>query len=227
MTATVAVTGAARGIGAAIAQRFAAQGWHVVPADVSPEVEVTARRIAKGGGLASAVVADVASAEGAQALGSATGGQLDALVNNAGITRDALIAKMTRDQFAAAVRVNLDWVVPACPRLSPRRTGPWRCVHGLAVGGAAETGSYGAGGGTWVIVHRPNPSSTTFARCALLVSPASQPSQHGRSTRWNGQDAGRTRRRCQKGSPDVADRIWSGRRLHLARPERDAVQVRS
>lgn len=107
---TVVVTGAARGIGAGIAATFARSGWHVVLADLSPEVVETASEVsAETGGATTGVVSDVSSPDGAAAILAAVTeiGGFRALVNNAGITRDAMIKKMTQEAFTATTRVNL------------------------------------------------------------------------------------------------------------------------
>lgn len=107
---TVVVTGAARGIGAGIATRFAEDGWHVVLADLASEVTQTAAAVASSTGAATTpVVADISSAEGAEAILAAVSaaGSFASLVNNAGITRDAMIKKMTPEAFTATSRVNL------------------------------------------------------------------------------------------------------------------------
>ena len=107
---SVVVTGAARGIGAGIAARFAADGWHVVLADLAPEVVDTAAVVAAATGAATTgVVGDVSTVEGAEAILAAITevGGFRALVNNAGITRDAMIKRMTPEAFTATNRVNL------------------------------------------------------------------------------------------------------------------------
>ncbi|HEY6890367.1 MAG TPA: SDR family oxidoreductase [Solirubrobacter sp.] len=95
------VTGAARGIGRAVAERMVAEG-PVVLADLDPAVHDVAREL---GGIG--VVADVTSAEGRAAILDAVEGDVTLLVNNAGITKDARIVKMTEEQFLAVIRVNL------------------------------------------------------------------------------------------------------------------------
>ena len=95
------VTGAARGIGRAVAERLSADR-PVVLADLDPSVEAVAAEL---GGVG--VVADVTSAEDRAAILDAVDGELTVLVNNAGITKDARIVKMTEEQFLAVVRVNL------------------------------------------------------------------------------------------------------------------------
>jgi NAD(P)-dependent dehydrogenase (short-subunit alcohol dehydrogenase family) len=95
------VTGAARGIGRAIAERMIAEG-PVVLADLDPAVHDVAAEL---GGIG--VVADVTSSEGRAAILDAVDGDVTLLVNNAGITKDARIVKMTEEQFLAVIRVNL------------------------------------------------------------------------------------------------------------------------
>ena len=124
MSGAVVVTGAARGIGAAIAERFAAAGWDVLAADLAPDVEQTAARLdGAASGTVAAAVADVASVAGRARVADALAA-LDAppraLVNNAGITRDALLKRMTEEEFLAVVRVNLGAAHELAALLAPR-----------------------------------------------------------------------------------------------------------
>jgi 3-oxoacyl-[acyl-carrier protein] reductase len=86
------ITGAGRGIGLAIAQRFAAEGARVVLADIHREnVEAAAQSILDAGGQAIAVVGDAGLAADVDALFARTSGEfgpVDILVNNAAITTD-------------------------------------------------------------------------------------------------------------------------------------------
>lgn len=106
---TAIVTGAARGIGAAIAQRLAAEGANVVVADVKGAAE-QAEALVEGGAKAVAAVTDVtdaASVEAMVALATERFGGVDILVNNAGFTRDMRIGKMQEADWDAVVDVIL------------------------------------------------------------------------------------------------------------------------
>ncbi|HEV8298341.1 MAG TPA: 3-oxoacyl-ACP reductase FabG [Acidimicrobiales bacterium] len=105
---TVVVTGAGRGIGRAIARAFAANGASVYALDATDESFAEAR--ADGLADATFLVCDVSSSEAVdttiEAVVAATG-RVDVLVNNAGITRDAMLWKITDDQWQAVLGVHL------------------------------------------------------------------------------------------------------------------------
>ena len=108
------VTGAGRGLGRATAQRLAAEGAHVVVNDLDERnAETTARLVVKAGCRALISTHDISLHAEAQAMVELcvkTFGTLNVLVNNAGILRDALLAKMTEADFDAVIRVNLKGV---------------------------------------------------------------------------------------------------------------------
>jgi len=106
------VTGASRGIGAAIAKRLATDGFRIVVnyAGNTAKAEEVVSSIVDAGGEAIAVQADVADAEQVKALLKTTldtYGQLDCVVNNAGITRDGLLMRMKEADFDAVLNTNL------------------------------------------------------------------------------------------------------------------------
>src|SRR5699024_11146378 len=103
------ITGAARGIGATIAEVFARDGATVVAIDVpgaSEALEKTASRVG-GTALALDVTADDAVEQITAHLKEHHGGKAHILVNNAGITRDKLLANMDEARWDAVLAVNL------------------------------------------------------------------------------------------------------------------------
>jgi len=108
------VTGAGRGIGEGIALRFAEEGAKLIINDVNEgEANRTVEAIKSRGGQAVAVIGSVASRQVAQKMidkAVKEFGTVDILVNNAGIVRDALLHKMTDEQWDQVIEVNLKGV---------------------------------------------------------------------------------------------------------------------
>jgi 3-oxoacyl-[acyl-carrier protein] reductase len=108
---TAIVTGAARGIGSAVAQRLAQDGFAVGVLDLDESAcGNTVDAIAKAGGAAVGVGVDVADEAGVEtAVGRVAEelGEPTVLVNNAGITRDNLLFKMTTDDWDSVLNVHL------------------------------------------------------------------------------------------------------------------------
>ena len=106
------VTGSARGIGRSIAELFSAEGATVVVNDVGSDAGAreTLAVLEAAGGKGSVEMFDVSDAAQVDAGVKnilAAHGRIDVLVNNAGITRDNLLLRMSEEEFDAVLRVNL------------------------------------------------------------------------------------------------------------------------
>jgi len=105
------VTGGAQGIGRSIALDLAKGGAHVLVSDVDlQKAESTAAECSAFGGRSKALKFDVSLSEDVtEAFSSIVSeyGQLDVLVNNAGITRDGLVMRMKDEDWDAVLRINL------------------------------------------------------------------------------------------------------------------------
>ncbi len=121
------VTGAARGIGATIAEVLSRDGAHVICADIPAAGDALSATANKVGGTA--LPLDVSAPDAAAKLAEhalARHGGVDIVVNNAGITRDKLLANMDDARWDAVIAVNL--------------LAPQRLVDGLLAAGALRTG---------------------------------------------------------------------------------------
>jgi 3-oxoacyl-[acyl-carrier protein] reductase len=135
---TALITGGSRGIGRAVVERLARDGWNVaftyvssrdLPAGLALQGDV------RDGSRSAAIVDEVIS----------TFGVIDALVNNAGIRRDALLYNMTDDEWRDVLQTNLDgqmWMTKAAlaPMMKQRR--------GVIVNVASLSGLHGVIGQT-------------------------------------------------------------------------------
>lgn len=135
------VTGASRGIGAAIARALAGDGRHVVlTARDAGRLEAVATAIRSAGGSASVTACDVSDHAALAAMIDAVFDEhrrLDILVNNAGITRDNLMLRMSDAEFDEVIATNLRAVFVACrAALRPMMRGKWgRIVNISSVAG--------------------------------------------------------------------------------------------
>lgn len=106
------ITGAARGIGRAIALCFAREGCNIAFTDIAltDEVRATEAELLALGVRAKAYASDASDFDDAHTIVNqvvADFGAIDILVNNAGITRDALLLRMSEQQWDDVIRVNL------------------------------------------------------------------------------------------------------------------------
>jgi 3-oxoacyl-[acyl-carrier protein] reductase len=109
---TALITGASRGIGKAIAIRFAIEGSNIAITNIADddEFKTTIKEIEALGVKAKGYVSNAASYEDSQHVINEVVndfGRIDILINNAGITRDTLLMRMTEDQWDSVIAVNL------------------------------------------------------------------------------------------------------------------------
>lgn len=108
------ITGAAQGIGFATARKFLDEGAIVAVADVNPDaVGAAVQRLKRNGEIVEGFAVDVTKRPQIDAMVGAVKrryGRIDVLVNNAGITQDARLQKMTDEQFDRVIEVNLKGV---------------------------------------------------------------------------------------------------------------------
>ncbi len=133
------VTGAAQGIGAATVARLAAEGGTVIACDRRP-VDVP--------GAAASLAVDVTDRAAVDAMVAqvlARHGRIDVLVNNAGITKDARLVKMSIEQFDAVIDVNLRGVFHCAQAVAPQMV---ERGSGVILNASSVVGIYGNFGQT-------------------------------------------------------------------------------
>lgn len=152
------VTGSGQGIGEGIVRAFAAAGAKVVVNDVEEaRAAAVAADLEASGASAVALAADVSRSEGAEALISTAMeafGQVDVLVNNAGIARDRYLTKMSEEEWDDVLRVNLKSQFLTCrsavPHMMERRYGRIVNISSRAWLGAVGQANYASSKGAVV-----------------------------------------------------------------------------
>ena len=171
---TALITGAARGIGKAIALRFAAEGANIAFTDLvidengkATEAEIASLGV-KAKGYASNA-ADFAQSEEVVKQVKEDFGSIDILVNNAGITKDGLMLRMTEAQWDAVIGVNLKSAfnfIHACVPVMMRQRG------GSIINMASVVGVHGNAG-------QANYSASKAGMIALAKSVAQEMGSRG------------------------------------------------
>jgi 3-oxoacyl-[acyl-carrier protein] reductase len=139
------ITGAAKGIGFATAKRFAQEGAKVMIADVNPDAVKAAVDLIPGSEAFVMNVTDRASVEATVDQIMQRHGRIDILINNAGITQDARLVKMTEAQFDAVIDVNLKGVFNCTQLVVPHML---EAGKGAVVNASSVVGIYGNFGQT-------------------------------------------------------------------------------
>ena len=119
---TAIITGGSRGIGKAISELFAKEGATVIIMDLLPKGQEVASGIRASGGKAefhNVSVTDKSSVEKLFEQVNSKYGKIDILINNAGITRDRTLEKMSEDEFDAVIEVNLKGVFICAQAVAP------------------------------------------------------------------------------------------------------------
>jgi NAD(P)-dependent dehydrogenase (short-subunit alcohol dehydrogenase family) len=174
----VIVTGAGQGLGRAHAESLAAAGARVVVNDVGESVKKVADAIVAAGGKAMPCVADVADWEDSKRLIDVTlewFGGLDALVNNAGITRDRMLVSMSEQEWDDIARVNLKGHF--CPLRHAAAYWRERSKAGEPV--AARVINTSSGAGLLGSVGQGNYSSAKGAIAAMTLVAAAEMGRYG------------------------------------------------
>lgn len=150
----IIVTGAAGGIGSAIAARFASEGACVVITDVNAE-GVKAAAVGIPGSRA--VASDISTAEGCRAIIDnvmATEGRIDVLCNNAGINRRGNLLSLAADDWQLSFAVNVDAMFHLCQAALP---------HMIAAGGGAIVNT----ASQWGLYPAPNHIAYNVTKAAV------------------------------------------------------------
>lgn len=142
------ITGAARGIGRGAAERFCEEGATVIIWDVLPDGEATARELTEQGyrcDFMTVSTTDVPAIEAAARDVVDRYGRIDILINNAGITRDKSLLKMSYGEWQQVIDVNLTGVFNCTKVVAPYMVGQ---QYGRIICTSSINGVHGAFGQT-------------------------------------------------------------------------------
>lgn len=168
------VTGSARGLGLAMAERFGAEGARVVLSDIdAAALEEAQHKLSADGLEVSAVPADVTDEAAVAALVRHCAdrwGSVDVMVNNAGITRDGVLRKMSTEDFRTVIEVHMlgGWLGTKMASLQMREQG----TGGSVINISSMSGKVGNPGQT-------NYSAAKAGLIGLTKAAAKEGARHG------------------------------------------------
>lgn len=139
------ITGAANGIGLEAAKVFAREGARVIIADYNEAAGKEAEESTPGVTFIQVDVSDRESVDRLVDIIAARHGKIDILINNAGITRDSMLSKMTAEQFQQVINVNLNGVFHCTQAVLPYMA---KQGKGKIINTSSVTGTYGNVGQT-------------------------------------------------------------------------------
>lgn len=170
------ITGAAGGIGEATARLFAKEGARVVVQDINSDgLAPVVEGITKEGGQATAVNGDITVKGECERIVKAAldaFGQVDILINNAGINRDSMVKKMSEDKWDAVLGVNLKGTFLMCQAVLETMSGAkyGRIVNTASIGALGNIGQANYSASKAGVIGLTSTLSLEFARSGISVN---------------------------------------------------------